>query len=170
MKDALTELIDLGVENFKHINGNLLSHLKGTQELLAKWGNREALYSAGLYHAVYGTQGFKKQATNDRTKIINTIGEEAEKIVFYFSTCDREHFYSQIGNPEMEHRNRLNGETEVLSDSMLKDLLELTLANELEILMKLPFSIPKKWRTLFDKFENYVSDAGYKEYKNSCKK
>jgi len=162
--NALTKLISLGVEDFAHINGNLLSHLKGTKDLLSKWGNREALCNAGLYHSIYGTQGYKKQSSNDRTNIINIIGEEAEKIIFYFSTCDREHFYPQIGYPELKHRNRLNEEIEVLDESMVKDLLELTLANELEILMKLPPPLTENWKILFERFKNYVSDAGFQEY------
>jgi len=168
MDNALTELIKLGVEDFTHINGNLLSHLKGTKELLSKWGNRESLCNAGLYHSIYGTEGYKNQTSDDRTKIINIIGEEAEKIVFYFSTCDRDHFYSQIDQPELKiHLNRLSGKIEILSESMVKDLLELTLANELEILMKLPFPLPKKWKILFKRFKNYVSDAGFQEYLGS---
>jgi len=165
---ALAELIKLGVEHFDHINGNLLEHLKGTSELLIKWGNREELCNAGLYHSVYGTQEYNKQVINDRSKVINIIGEEAEKIVFYFSTCDRDYFYSQIDlqidSHELKYRNSLSGEIEVLSKSMANDLLELTLANELEILMKLPFRLPKNWKALLGRFKNYVSDAGFQEY------
>jgi len=164
---TLTELISLGANQLAHINGNLLDHLKGTRELLSKWGNRKELCDAGLYHSIYGTEGFKQRSTENRDKIINIIGEEAEKIVYYFSTCDRDHLYSQIGEPELKHRNRLSGEIKVLDASMVRDLLELTLANELEILMKLPFPLPHNWKLLFERFKNYVSDAGFQEYLGS---
>lgn len=166
--DILEALICLDVGRFKHVNGSLLSHLKGTYELLSKWGNREALCNAGLYHSIYGTQDFKLQAVtlDERSKIRDIIGEEAERIVFYFSVCDRDYLYTQMGKAGIKYRNSLNGQVELLDSAMTRDLLELTMANELEILINYKGPLSIKWKKLLRQFKGYVSDAGFQEYVN----
>lgn len=59
MKEKLiSQLIDIGVSGFEHLNGSLLKHLEGTHMLLQSWNANNDLCIAGLYHAVYGTSGF----------------------------------------------------------------------------------------------------------------
>ena len=38
-----------------HSAGDLLSHFRGTYDLLRRWGSPEAVCLAGLLHGVYGT-------------------------------------------------------------------------------------------------------------------
>ncbi len=37
------------------------AHLRGVQAVLRSWGSDEAVCDAGLFHSVYGTEGFQVQ-------------------------------------------------------------------------------------------------------------
>jgi hypothetical protein len=134
--EILHRLKELGAEELSHVNGSLLAHLQGTHDLLLKWGNREALCNAGLYHAVYGTVGFQQNLIRlqDRDAVAALIGEESESIVYLFSACDREYVYAQLLTREdVEYRDRFQEGTCSLAAETFADLCELTMANELEI-------------------------------------
>ena len=129
-------LQNLGAADFAHLNGNLLEHLKGTQQLLASWGASQILQDAGLYHAAYGTAGFEECmiSINQRTKIKHLLGSEVEEIVYQYCACDRNHFWPQLGIVnDPEFLNRFTGQSFDLSSDLLRDFCELTVANELEI-------------------------------------
>ncbi|MEO6098358.1 MAG: hypothetical protein ABIW76_22870 [Fibrobacteria bacterium] len=49
-----------------------------------------------------------------------------------YGTCDRDYFYPQIGSPMAEYRDRFTGKKQELSSATFKDILEITIANELE--------------------------------------
>jgi hypothetical protein len=135
-RQILRKLQDLGAQDVGHVNGSLLSHLQGTCGLLRRWGNRQAVCHAGLCHAVYGTEGFRHALRGDseRKEIAAVIGEEAESLVYLFGACDRDYFYKQLlREQELRYRNRLTRETVSLTPDAVRDLCELTLANELEI-------------------------------------
>ena len=139
--DLLPKLETLGAGALRHVNGPLLSHLKGTRDLLRKWGNPEALCNAGLYHAVYGTAGFEPALLDvkDRGAGAALLGEDAERIVYVFAACDREYFYKQLLKPEEPaYRDRFTGAIYRLNPEAFRDICELTLANELEILAAAP--------------------------------
>lgn len=173
--DVFDQLAELGAEELQHLKGSLLSHLQSTYELLKAWGNREELCRAGLYHAVYGTLAFETSLVDlkKRESIAALIGVGAEKIVYYYGACDRDYFYPRIGRlGEPIFHNRFTEQTENISGQMLSDLLELTLANELEIIMKddaIPAARRIKYASLFDRFEPFVSARGFAEYKRVFK-
>ena len=134
--DHIAHLKLLGAADSAHVKDSLLSHLEGTCALLQQWGDRDALCLSGLYHAVYSTHGFTQSLmdANDREPLRAMIGEEAENIVYLFCACDRKQFYPQIGRCERPLlHNRFTGQDEELEPSQLRDMLELTLANELQI-------------------------------------
>jgi hypothetical protein len=138
MDAKFNQVAALGAADFAHINGNLIDHLQGTKELLASWSASKVLQDAGLYHAAYGTAGFEEQmvAANQREKIAQIIGPQAEEIVYQYCACDRDYFWPQLGiakNPTF--RNRFTLQTYPLKPQALKDFCELTVANELEIAM-----------------------------------
>jgi len=83
MDEKFKQLTELGAADFAHINGNLIDHLQDTKDLLASWSASKVLQDAGLYHAAYGTAGFEEQmvAANQREKIAQIIGSQAEEIV-----------------------------------------------------------------------------------------
>jgi len=126
----------LGAGDFEHLDGSLVEHLQGTKDLLQQWGATIELQDAGLYHAVYGTAGFSQNlvSTDQREKIADVIGCPAEEIVYQYCACDRKAFFSRVGQDENPRfPNRFTGESYYLSDGMLRDFCELTVANEIEI-------------------------------------
>lgn len=167
----LHALKSLGVGEFGHLNGTLESHLLGTYELLVEWDNPGYLCDAGLYHAVYGTQPMKKlgilhkeYSPSDRPKIREIIGADSERLAYLYGACDRDYFYPQIGSPNIMYRDRFTGMKQELASQTLKDILEITMANELEICMSGPL-IKENNRTglveLLHRFDGLVSEKAY---------
>lgn len=135
--DALfAALHAMGAGEFAHLNGPLADHLHGTAALLREWGNREALCAAGLYHAVYGTDGYTPALTDlaGRARIAALIGDEAEALAYLYGACARSRYYPRIGSAAQSlFADRYTDTEYVISDSLVHDLCELILANELEI-------------------------------------
>jgi hypothetical protein len=173
--DKFSALKGLGVGEFAHLNGDLESHLSGTYALLARWGNPVHVCDAGLYHAVYGTQPMerlglphKAYSPSDRPGIREIIGAEAERLVYTYGACDRDFLYPQLGSPNPIYRDRFSGRHLELPARMLSELLEITLANELEICISGP-SLKEKHREgnmwLFGRCQGLVSENAFACYR-----
>jgi uncharacterized protein DUF6817 len=170
-------LKELGVGEFAHLNGSLEEHLLGTYELLAAWKNPRFVCVAGLYHAVYGTQPMKAlgiphndYSPSDRPKIRKIIGARAEALVYLYGACDRDYFYPQIGSRSAAYRDRFTGTASVLAPRPLSNLLEITMANELEICRSSRALLEqhRSWFVrLFDRFEGYVSTRAFARYRET---
>jgi hypothetical protein len=134
--DKFDQLQALGAGEFSHLNGSLLSHLKGTYQLLKAWGARDALCDAGLFHAAYGTAGFDQAMVGleQRQQIQALIGEEVEAMVYCYCACERGLTFQSIDQPQAPYKNRFTGEHSLLTGQQLKDFCELTVANEMELL------------------------------------
>lgn len=155
MDEKFKQLAELGAADFVHINGNLIDHLQGTKELLSSWSASQTLQDAGLYHAAYGTAGFETQlvAPEQRKKIAQIVGAQAEEIVYQYCACDRDYFWPQLGLVAKPiFRNRFTQETYPLNSGLLKDFCELTVANELEIARASSDFIAKHGRGLLKLF------------------
>ena len=157
----------LGAGEFEHLNGSLLSHLRGTYELLHRWGANEVLCTAGLYHAAYGTDGYAEKliSLNERLQIQELVGSESEEIIYMYCACDREFFWPQFGVVDRPvFRNRFSSEEYALENDALKKFCELTAANELEIARGSAQFIDKYGaglRSLFMRMEPYLSASAY---------
>jgi hypothetical protein len=130
------ELQRLGATGFAHVNGTLEQHLQATMQLLRRWGNREAVCVAGLYHAVYGTGGIagRLAGLDARTAIAAVIGEEAEALAYLYGACDRERFHPRIGTAaQSTFVDRFTDREYVISEAKLRAFCEMTVANELEL-------------------------------------
>jgi hypothetical protein len=126
----------LGAARFAHVNGTLEHHLHATMRLLRRWGNREPVCVAGLYHAVYGTGGIAGQLAglDARTAIAEVIGKEAEALAYLYGACDRERFHPRIGTAaQSTFVDRFTNCEYAISDAALRALCEMTVANELEL-------------------------------------
>lgn len=171
--EIFIRLGELGAREMQHLNGSLLSHLQGVQKLLLQWGNREALCTAGLYHAIYGTFAFDNPLIDleNRAEIAEIIGHEAEQIAYHFGACDRDKFYPQIGGTDpVLFPNRFTSANEEIGPQMLNDILELVLANELEIVSNDRNFLEqhRAWfEELFDRFEPFVSRNGIQAYRQT---
>src|SRR6185437_14963348 len=99
---ALRQLQTLGADAFAHVNGSLAVHLRGTEALLRRWGNRDAVCLGGLYHAVYGTDRITGSLADlgMRGAIAEVIGAEAESLAYLYGACARETFHPRIGTPD----------------------------------------------------------------------
>eukprot|EP00536_Pseudo-nitzschia_multiseries_P006250 jgi/Psemu1/14786/gm1.14786_g len=66
-------------------------HLKGVQAILRYWGSPVHVTNAGLFHSIYGTEGFQgfSLSLDERPAIKELIGEKAEKLAFVFCMVDR---------------------------------------------------------------------------------
>lgn len=164
----------MGVGEFAHLNGNLESHLLGTYGLLREWENPDHVCDAGLYHAVYGTQPMERlglphraYSPSDRPGIREIIGEESERLVYLYAACDRDFFYPQIGSPKAVYRDRFTGATRELPAETFREILEITMANELEICLSGP-AFKERDRLgyigLFERFKGFVSTRAYARF------
>jgi len=66
-------------------------HLKGVQAILRFWDSPVHLTNAGLFHSIYGTEGFQgfSLPLSERSVIKKLIGVKAEKLAFIFCMVDR---------------------------------------------------------------------------------
>lgn len=129
-------LQSLGAAERAHLNGTLAAHLRDTAALLRAWGAPEPVCTAGLYHAVYGTDAFRTALTSPsmRQNIRELIGPQAEELVYLYCACQRDSFYPRIGTPtQLQFPDRFTDTDYTITRGQLACLCELILANELEI-------------------------------------
>ena len=169
--DLYNKLLSLRAHDLDHINGELITHLKGTYDLLHEWNVNKPLLIAGLFHAAYSTFGYSQHLTSDmnRNRIVSLIGQEAENIVYLYCACERDYFWPQIG---VEHEpvflNRFTQEKYYLSTSELQNFCELTVANELEIAMHNSEFVKKhysEFSDLFSRMSQYISHPAINKIK-----
>jgi hypothetical protein len=171
--DKFELLKGLGAGDFQHLNGSLEMHLKGTAELLQQWHSRDVLVDAGLFHAAYGTAGFDENmvSLSQRHEIASVIGEEAESLVYLYCSCDRDNVFAQFGHKKfILFRDRFTDTQFELTDEKSADFCELTVANELELVLA-DASFKAKYGAelleLFLRMDNYLSDAAQSAYRGS---
>jgi hypothetical protein len=153
---AFHHLRTLGADAFVHVNGSLALHLRGTERLLRRWGCREALCLAGLYHAVYGTDRITGCLVDlgQRTAIAGVIGVEAEGLAYLYGACARETFHPRIGTPEQRiYTDRFTGSEYRITQSQLCDLCEVTVANEVDLALGNDRFRTRHGRELMDFFD-----------------
>jgi hypothetical protein len=130
-------LIARGAAELNHPGGTLLAHLRRTHDTLAGWGARPAMRLAGLAHAAYGTDGFPHGLAElaERPAVASLIGEEAEEIVYRYGSCDRGFSYPRlVGSGPPRLRDRFTGKESEPRVQHIRDLVELTFANELDVM------------------------------------
>ncbi|GAB7188724.1 hypothetical protein ATKI12_8555 [Kitasatospora sp. Ki12] len=133
--EALAILKAAGAEGIEHPGGTLLAHLRRVSALLASWGARPALVSAGLCHAFYGTDGFPVALLDlgRRAELVEAIGAEAEALVYLYASCDRESSYRGLTDTRGTFVDRFTGTPIHPGLEVRRDFAELTAANELDI-------------------------------------
>ncbi|MGC0415743.1 DUF6817 domain-containing protein [Embleya sp. AB8] len=124
----------LGADRIEHPGGTLLAHLSRVEALLDTWGARPELRTAGLCHALYGTDGFARALLplDRRAELAGRIGVEAERIVYFYAGCDRAASHPTLVDGPF--RDRFTGRTYRPTEAERRDFAELTAANELDIL------------------------------------
>ena len=126
-----------GADRLPHPGGTLLQHLLRVQQMLAAWGAGPEVRTAGLCHATYGTDGFATTLLplTERATLVALIGESAEALVYLYASCDRATVYPRIrGTAAVTFRDRFTGREHQPSPDGLRAFLEITAANELDVL------------------------------------
>jgi catechol 2,3-dioxygenase-like lactoylglutathione lyase family enzyme len=135
---AVQELLrERGAAATPHPGGTLLDHLNRVARLLADWGADRDLQAAGLCHAMYGTDGFDHalMGTHERPLLAELVGERAESLVRLYGGCDRDVVYPRLaGGRPVVFRDRLTGREYTPAEPDLRAFVELTAANELDVL------------------------------------
>ncbi|TDI61103.1 MAG: hypothetical protein E2O92_04025 [Alphaproteobacteria bacterium] len=167
----MEKLTDWGAGEIAHPGGTLLAHLGRTRDLLADWGAPDYLVQAGLFHAAYATDGFAIPLLqlDQRDVLRDQIGEQAEAVVYFYASCDRRATYPTIGAGKIcVFRDRYAEANITPSDQGLRGFVELTMANELDLVAQNP-DFAKEFgdgfRELFGGWLGLASDAAQAHYK-----
>jgi hypothetical protein len=124
-----------GARDVPHTGRSFLGHLIGTRAVLERWGCGEALLSAGLFHSVYGTEGFSHPLVPlaERAALRARIGSQAERLVYLFCVLGRASVYGELaGEPPYAIARRDAPSRVLLTREDMGDLLTLMWANDLE--------------------------------------
>jgi hypothetical protein len=168
MESVRSLLADRGAAGIEHPGGTLLAHLDRVGAKLTEWGVRPALAQAGLCHAFYGTDGFRLALADlsERALLASAVGAEAEELVYFYCACDRSFSYPGVSSGGL-YRDRFTREVFVPSPEMLSDFVELTVANELdlvEISAEFREAYGPGFRTLFGGWSSVMSAQAWAEY------
>jgi len=68
-----------------------------------------------------------------RDELAAVIGEEAERLVYFYASCDRHFSYPHLGEPAGGFRDRFTATVLSPPQATRQDFAELTAANELDI-------------------------------------
>ncbi|GIH08233.1 hypothetical protein Rhe02_63000 [Rhizocola hellebori] len=134
---------------------------------LARWQADPAIQAAGLCHACYGTDGFdvSLMRLDERPVLGALIGQPAEELVYLYGSCDRAAVYPQFrSDGPVIFRDRFTGETHCPSEKDCRAFMELTAANELDVLARDSALAAKHSAGLFRLFKQargYLSDAAW---------
>ncbi|MFF0269703.1 DUF6817 domain-containing protein [Kribbella sp. NPDC004536] len=135
-EDLGSLLLVRGADEIDHAGGSLYVHLHRVAKRLGSLGASDTLVLAGLAHAAYGTDGFPTHLFDwqtERPVLESVIGTDAEAIVYRYGACDRETTWRDLA----EHRtvtDRFTGTSEELGAAELRDFVDLTIVNELDVL------------------------------------
>ncbi|MGV9834811.1 DUF6817 domain-containing protein [Nocardia niigatensis] len=129
-------LRERGADTIDHPGGTLLAHLGRVADALAAWGHDGDLQLTGLAHAVYGTDGFGLSLveSSDRAMVVELVGARAERLIYQYGSCDRGSLYPRIDMDPVRFRDRFTGIEFEPAEPDFRAFLELTVANELDVL------------------------------------
>ena len=157
LKQRVRFLQKVNTEGMPHTERGLLDHLRGTHQLLVKWGARPAVCNAGLFHSAYGTEHYEPRAIllSMRGEVRQLIGDEAESLAWLFCMMRRETFDQNLGRDgEFSVQHRLTGDRLPLTIDQFHDLVTMTFANTLEAFPRLSWSVRRRCRAYLRPFRS----------------
>ena len=124
-----------GADRLDHPGGTLLEHLFRVGDRLRCRGAELQTVAAGLCHAAYGTAGFPQAllGLSERGLLASWIGPGAETLVYLYCASDRRKASPEDGWPWTLH-DRFTGARVTTTDHVARALLDITLANEIDVL------------------------------------
>lgn len=163
-QDLGSLLLVRGADELDHAGGTLYVHLHRVAKRLTSLGASENLVIAGLAHAAYGTDGFPTHLFDwqtERPVLEAVIGSETELLVYRYGSCERETTWRDLA----EHRtvtDRFIGTSEELSTEDLRDFVDLSIVNELDVLdhaPKLEAKLRQYLQELIPRWQSLASPA-----------
>lgn len=132
---AVELLEQRGAGEIEHPGGTLLAHLVRVAERLESYGASPTLQAAGLTHAAYSTDGFDTAllTLDERPQLRAVIGEQAEELVYRYAATDRVPFYNQLDQRLIVWTDRFTRSSVTFDPADAAPLVELTVANELDV-------------------------------------
>ena len=135
-KELTNFFISVGADQIAHTEKTYMAHGIGVYNDLKSWGCDEALCDAGLFHSIYGTQGFQGFALPlaRRGELQALISERAELLAYVNCFMDRASLDAQLRQADGPYHitHRVTGETMTLSKAEYDDLVTLHLCDWLE--------------------------------------
>ena len=158
MIDQFRRLIELSAGHFEHIDGQCIACMDGTRCLLKAWGARDALQQAGLFHLVYNDALLHRRDLFDqqqRNLVADVIGEDCEAIAYYYAALQPAKFVAerQQGDSE-QYFDHFSQQLVSIAPQLLKDILELCVAVELEQALRHP-PLDSRQHALFSQIHNH---------------
>ena len=134
---ARAELEARGAQRLGHGRGSVMSHLQGTHDILAAWGQPAPGRLAGLMHNAYGTDAFECVLFDParRDVVRNLLGGDAENLVHLYGAVHRSALMEYCGSEALDRVARWrpmdrHGATVLdIGPRELGDLLVMHLAN-----------------------------------------
>lgn len=148
-------LLARGADAIEHPGGTLYEHLGRVAATLAAWGAGAAVQLAGLCHAFYGTDGFQPAllALSERGVLARAVGCDVEELVYFYGSCDRDAVYPQLGQAgPPEFTDRFTGGAMIPGEAELQTFVEITAANELDVVTHNPELAAKHGEVLLELF------------------
>jgi hypothetical protein len=100
--EVARELVRRRADLVDHARGSLEEHLWGVHDVLQRWGQPERVRLAGLLHSAYSTDGYAHRLfdRDDRARVRELVGRDAERLVFAFCACTRGVLVSAMAAPD----------------------------------------------------------------------
>jgi hypothetical protein len=139
LEEQLAFLRERGAGESAHSQSDLLGHLIGTHRLLVRWGAEPEVCTAGLFHAIYGTETFGAIELDvpERDAVRALVGERCESLVHTFASTTRESLDDALAHGPPYVLADEDGAPVPLSPRELADLCNLAAANWLDQLPRI---------------------------------
>jgi len=127
-------LKSLPIQAVEHSHGNFHPHLLGVYQYLCERGQPEHVCLAGLFHSIYGTDGFQEfnLPLSRRADIQELIGCDSESLVYAFCAHTHDSMRGSLETGSTTIRDRFLDCNLELSKEQWQELLWLKLADVLE--------------------------------------
>ena len=91
-------LLSLGTDEVAHTGHDFLTHLKSVKATVESVGGDREMARAGLFHSIYGTQGFQDFSLplEERAQVRDLVGERAEFTAYCNCVMDRATFDAAV--------------------------------------------------------------------------
>lgn len=166
--DKILKALDAyNLQGFSHTNEGLISHLKGTYQILEGWGCSVELTHAGLCHSIYGTESYRQNPIplEERSAIQELIGHDAERWVYLFGAHVKESLWMNLEREgDFVITDRLIEEEILISHQEFCGLVTLTLANWLEQRPRAPEKYLYLRQDEFVRAKPYLPEVAYREF------